>query len=353
MSYIYPSILNGNTKYKVYFVYESNKIYLGIYPSMETAQKALEEAQMIMEAPKGPPDFNFFTLSYQKIVSLCNFRDHRKYIKNPIYLYATYFHYYLSKECILVFDSKDLLYFSTYKIYKRGHYLYTQDSVSQQNILSRFHIPSYSVIGKDYYFKNGNPFDFRRENLISINHYKGVKQKVKQDQLVYVASIYIDTTLVIGYYASEIEAAIAYNKAIDLLRQQNSPHHYTYNTIPYLTDTEYQVLYEKISVSPRLLHLAHARKRIFSTKKLRGISKGHTSYKVHIGHQGQQFYLGTYPTEKRAAQAYNYASFYLYGRQGHVNHVSPLIDENDSAKIAKFLKKYRLLKSDNSLKKDE
>ena len=83
------------------------------------------------------------------------------------------------------------------------------------------------------------------------------------------------------------------------------------------------------------------------------MSQGHTSYKVHIGHQGQQFYLGTYPTEKRAAQAYNYASIYLYGKQGHLNEVSPLIDEKDSIKIAGFLKKYHLLKSNDTQKKDE
>lgn len=126
MSYIYPSILKGKTQYKVYFVYESNKIYLGTYSSMEIAQKALEEAKALMNAPKSPPDLSFTTFSYQKIVCLSNFRDHQKYIKNPIYLYPTYFHYYLSKDCILIFDVKNLLYFSTYRIYKRGHYLYTQ-----------------------------------------------------------------------------------------------------------------------------------------------------------------------------------------------------------------------------------
>lgn len=350
MSYIYPSVLNGKTQYKIYFVYESNKIYLGTYPSMETAEKALAEAEFLMKQPQGPPEFEFApTLNYKKIVSLCNLRDHKKYMKNSIYLYATYFHYYLSKNCILVFDSKDLLYFSTYKIYKRGNYLYTQDSISQQNMLLRFGIPNHSVLHKDYFFKNGNPYDFRAENLVVINSYKGVRQKVRNDKTIYIAYIYLKSNLIIGHYDSEIEAAIAYNKAIDVLHQQKRLHDYTYNIIPYLTNVEYQAIYDHIILTPRLNRPEHHRKRVISTKKLRGISRDNNSYKVHIGYKGKQLYLGMYPTEKRAAQAYNYASFYLYGRQGYINEVTPLIDDSDSAKIAKFLAKYHILKSDTSL----
>lgn len=348
MSYIYPSVLNGKTQYKLYFVFESNKLYLGTYPSMKTAEKVLEEAEALMASLEGPPHFEHTLLDYKKIVSLCNFRDHKKYLKNPIYLYATYFHYYLSKDCILIFDSRDLLYFSTYKIYKRGNYLYTQDSISQKSILSRFGIPNHSVINKDYFFKNGNPYDFRSENLVIVNNYKGVKQKINNNQPIYTSYIHIKTNLVLGHYESEIEAAIAYNKAIDLLRQQNRLHDYTYNTIPYITEAEYMAIYNSISLSPRLSYPEHKRKRVLSTKKLRGISKDNNSYKVHIGYQGKQLYLGMYSTEKRAAQAYNYASFYLYGRQGYINEVSPLIDDNDSVKIAKFLAKYHILKSDDS-----
>lgn len=344
MSYIYPSVLNGKTQYKLYFVFESNKIYLGAYPSMETAEKALEEAKVLMDAPKGPPCFKDTTLNYKKIVCLCNLRDHKKYMKNPIYLCGTYFHYYLSKDCILVFDSKDLFYFSTYRIYKRGNYLYTQDSISQQNILLRFGIPNHSVMNKDYFFKNGNPYDFRAENLVVVNSYKGVKQKTKNHKTIYIAYIHTHTNLIIGHYESEIEAAIAYNKAIDLLRQQNLYHDYTYNTIPYITKVEYQALYDGIRISPRLTQPEHRRKRVISTKKFRGISNDNNSYKVHIGYKGKQLYLGMYPTEKRAAQAYNYASIYLYGRQGYINEVTPLIDDNDSVKIANFLAKYQILK---------
>ena len=344
MSYIYPTMIKDTTKYKTYFLYETNKIYLGTYPSMESAQNALSDAEELMKLPQGPPLFTSSNLDYKKIVSLCNLRDNKRYIKNPIYVYPTYFTYYLSKEYILTFDLKDLLYFSTYKIYKRGNYLYTQDSVSQQSILSRYGIPNHSVINKDYIFKNNNPHDFRYNNLEVINGYKGVSKKIKNATVIYIAYIYIKTNLIIGHYSSEIEAAIAYNKAIDILSEHDIIKDYTYNTIPFITKAEYDAIYNKLTISSRIYHLDHTRKRVISQKQLRGVSKDQNSYRAHIGYQGKQLYLGMYPTEKRAAQAYNYASFYLFGRQGYINDVSPLVYDGDTSKIVSFLSKYHILK---------
>ena len=120
---------------------------------------------------------------------------------------------------------------------------------------------------------------------------------------------------------------------------------YTYNTIPFLTKSEYDSIYERVKISSRVEHLEHTRKRVISQKQYRGISKDQNSYKAYIGYQGKQIYLGMYPTEKRAAQAYNYASFYLFGRQGYVNDVSPLIYDGDTEKIAGLLDKYHVLKT--------
>lgn len=348
MSYIYPSVSQGKTTFKVYFVYNNQKIYLGTYPTEEAALAILAEAEDIMQALPGTINFTPYTLNYKKVICLCNFRDHNKYIKNPIYIHQTYFHYYLTKSCILVFDNKDLLYFSTYKIYKRGNYLYTQDSISQKNILSRFGIPNHSVPGKDYIFKNNNPYDFRQSNLEIINSYKGVTKKVQNNSCIYVTSIYTDTNIVVGHYHTEAEAAIAYNKAIDLLYKQGNNKEYIYNVIPFITQDEYNKIYNTLFISPRITHLEHQRKRIISTKTLRGVTKDHASYKVHIGYNGKQYYLGMYPTEKRAAQAYNYASFYLFGMKGYINDVSPLIEDRDINKIVGFLSKYGILKEATS-----
>lgn len=344
MSYIYPTLIKGQTKYKSYFLFDTTKIYLGTYVTMEAAQAALNEATELMSLPRGEPKFEFCHLDYKKVVCLCNLRDNKNYIKNPIYLYPSYFKYYLSKDCILTFDLKDLFYFSTYKIYKRGNYLYTQDSISQQNILLRYGIQNHSVLNKDYLFKNGDIYDFRQKNIEIINGYKGVIKKEKDDSILYVAHIYLKTDIIIGHYCSEVEAAIAYNKALDILSEQQLIKHCTHNTIPYLTKVEYDALYQKLSISPRLYHLDHTRKRVISQKHLRGVSKDKNSYRAHIGYQGKQLYLGMYPTEKRAAQAYNYASFYLFGRQGYINEITPLVYDGDIDKIVHFLSKHQLLK---------
>ncbi len=340
MSYIYPSIKHNKVQFKVYFLYHTHKIYLGSFPSLEAAEDILKEAEQTMMLPSGPPDFSGTTLNYKKLVCLCNLRDNHTYIKNPIYLFPTYFSYYLSKDIILLFDLKDLFFFSTYKIYKRGNYLYTQDHISQQNILSRFHIQNHSVLGKDYYFKNNNCYDFRRENLIIINPYKGVSKKEKGSSTLYITSIYTTKNVILGHYHSEVEAAIAYNKAIDLLKAHGIEKDYVPNSIPFLTKNEYEEIYNRLSISPTLLEPHSKHKRVTSSKLYRGICKDKNSFKALIGYGGKQIYLGNYPTEKRAAQAYNYASFYLYGRQGHINDITPVIYDPDMPRIAQHIAKH-------------
>lgn len=341
MSYIYPALSNNKEIYKAYFVYKKHKIYLGQFLSYESAESALREAAEISNSSPGIPDFDKYKLSYKKIVIICNLRDNDKYFKNPIYLYPAFFHYYLPENCFLIFDLKDLLYFSTYKIYKRGQYLYTQDSISQKNILSRFGIPNHSVAGKDYIFLNGNSYDFRRDNLKVINQFKGVS---KNDKDKYTATIFTDKNITIGHYDSELEAAIAYNKACDMLVSQHILDNPIQNNIEFITRSEHDAIYEKVDVSPKLANSNSEQKRVNFGKKYKGICKDNNSYRVHINYQGKQIYLGMYPTEKRAAQAYNYASLHLFGRKGFVNDVIPTIYEGDIQKITGFLEKYNLAK---------
>ena len=87
------------------------------------------------------------------------------------------------------------------------------------NILSRYGIKNYAVAGRDYLFANGNTRDFRYENLVIINRYHGVCQKTKQGQIYYETKIHWNGDFLVGRYENEIEAAIAYNKAIDILRK--------------------------------------------------------------------------------------------------------------------------------------
>jgi len=344
MSYIYPSCKNSIIRYKVYFVYQSKKIYLGLFDTTLAANNALLEAEAIMDHPIDIAHYTCASIDYKKFISLCNFRKQHVYIKNPICIYDHYFCYYFDKDIVFTFDMKDLLFFSTYKICKRGHYIYTQDSVTQQSILSRFGIHPHSVCGVDYVFRNGNPYDFRRENLEVVNAYKGVTHKMRNQESVYITKIFINQNLIIGHYPSGLEAAIAYNKAIDILFENGNARDYIKNTIPYLTLTEYNQIYDRLAISPRI-KIPAKQKRIVSTKTYRGTCRDKSGFRASIGYKGDQIYLGIYPTEKRAAQAYNFASFYLYGNNGYINDINPLIYNNDSDKIAKQFSKYNIIKA--------
>lgn len=174
MSYIYPLLQNNTTRYKVYFLCQSKKIYLGLYTTLADAEATLLEAKRLIQESLDIAYANYKFIDYKKYISLCNFRDRKVYIKNPIYIYDNYFNYYLSSDIILTFDIKDLLFFSTTKISKRGNYIYAQDTITQQSILSRFGIPPHSVYGIGYKHKNGDRYDFRRHNLEIISSYKGV-----------------------------------------------------------------------------------------------------------------------------------------------------------------------------------
>ncbi|PHV71238.1 hypothetical protein CS063_05980 [Sporanaerobium hydrogeniformans] len=341
MPYIYPILQNGQTVYRLYFVHHAKKLYLGYYKTESDAQAALKEAQTIMQGNFSLLDYTPYYIPFKKYISLCNFRDNKVYIKNPIYIYPRYFCYFLSPSLKLTFDMKELMYFSSYKIFKRGNYIYTQDAITQQSILSRFGIPPHSVMGVDYRFKNEDCYDFRAENLEIFNSYKGVSKEEAHGQIFYSARIFVKHNLIIGHYQTELEAAIAYNKAIDLLKSKGFTRDYIKNEIAYLTLPEYKEIYDRLSISPVLL-TGNQRKRVTSFKKYRGISKDKSGFRASIGYKSKQFYLGIYPTEKRAAQAYNFASFYLYGHNGHVNPTVPTIYEADTQKIASYLKKYDL-----------
>ena len=55
-----------------------------------------------------------------------------------------------------------------------------------------------------------------------------------------------------GTYASELEAAIAYNKAIDILKKAGVDKAYTPNYIEGISPIVYADLYSSIKVSPGL-----------------------------------------------------------------------------------------------------
>lgn len=325
-------------------MFKRKKIYIGIFESEETAQSAYAYCHQLLHTNVLPQPFLPQYITFKKYITLINLRDHGVWINQPIYLYDTYFQYFLSANLILTFDLKDLFFFSTSKIYKRGNYLFTTNRHSQCSILTRFGLPAKSIYGRDYLFANKNRYDFRRSNLIILNHYRGVSCKEKHGQLLYTTKIYHGRSLLVGHYDSEVVAAIAYNKAFDTLIALGVFRDYTPNTIPYLTQSEYQSIYNQISLTPRL-KCPSAQKKITSSKPYRGCYKDKSGFKAVIGFQKKQIYLGNYPTEQRAAQAYNLASLYLYGKDGYINPITPIICDFDEKRIYDKLSKAGVLKS--------
>lgn len=192
-------------------------------------------------------------LPFEKRISLLNFRDNGIYFKNPIYLKQNYFLYLIAPHDELKFDADDLFYYSSHKIMRRKGHLFVNDYGMQVNILSRYGIRNFAVAGRDYRFVNGDPTDFRYSNIEVINRYYGVSRSLRGSQLCYRASIHIVGTHVIGDYPTEAEAAIAYNKAVDLAKAHGFDKNYMTNYLPDLSPREYAKIYSDLAISQRFL----------------------------------------------------------------------------------------------------
>ena len=120
----------------------------------------------------------------------------------------------MSATEILKFDRDDLFFYASKKIQKKGGYLFVSDYGSQYSILSRYGIRPFSVYGRDYRMTNGDALDFRYSNIEIINQYAGVQRKESASgQVQYQTKIHVNGDFIVGTYADEISAAIAYNKA--------------------------------------------------------------------------------------------------------------------------------------------
>lgn len=250
---VYPATKkDGSTYYRASITYKNKHISLGSYKEAQSAHAAYKEAYAVLFSDENrlPEDYpDTASLAFSKWVILTNYHNNHMYIKTPIYLKERYFHYYLSKEDILVFDVDDLFYYSTHSIMRRGGHLFVADYGMQVNILSRYGIKNFAVAGRDYQFANGNPGDYRYENIIIINRYHGVTRTQKGVLTHYTAKIHVNGDTIIGRYDTEELAAIAYNKAANILRQKGCPKNFPVNYLEKLTAAEYHRLYDGIPVS--------------------------------------------------------------------------------------------------------
>ncbi|MEE1341888.1 MAG: hypothetical protein U0L23_04165 [Lachnospiraceae bacterium] len=249
---------DGTPYYKASINYENKHISLGSFPTEKAAHLAYTSAKEILSNTDiSLQDYRSFSnyLTFEKWVVLINFRDHHVYIKNPIYLHKNYFSYYLDLHTELKFDIDDLFYYSTHKIQRRQGYLFVADYGMQINILSRYGIHNFSVCGRDYEFVNKDNTDYRYKNIRVINRYYGVTKQVVKGQNRYTASIHINGTFIIGKYKSEEEAAIAYNKAIDTVREAGCKKEFTPNYLVDLSEIEYAKIYHSLRISNKIREL--------------------------------------------------------------------------------------------------
>lgn len=192
------------------------------------------------------------SLPLDKFVILLNLREHGLYFKTPIYLYPGYFEYYLSADTVLLFDRDDLFFYASHKIMLRGGRLFYCDYGAQYGILSRYGLKSYSVPGRDFRFANGNANDYRYANIQVINRYMGVLRISVEGHTRYQTLIHVVGNYQVGVYEDEETAAIAYNKAADILTENGISKRYIKNYIPGLSPAEYKDRYQKATVSPKL-----------------------------------------------------------------------------------------------------
>lgn len=245
---------DGTIYYRSNITYRSKHISLGSFDSEIGAHQAYLEADRLLQDTGitiGHVPFSDYILSHEKIVTLLNFRDNRIYIKNPIYMFRSYFSYYLTPDDIYKFDIDDLFYFSSHKLFKRGGRLYVNDYGMQVTVLSRYGIRNFAVAGRDYLFANQDPYDLRYENIININPFHGVRRSKQNGTVSYDTYIHIHGDYRIGSYSTMQEAAVAYNKAADLAHRYGITKNFPTNFITELSAKEYAQIYMKVEISEK------------------------------------------------------------------------------------------------------
>lgn len=245
---------DGSLYYRASITHQKKHISLGSYQTALLAYGAyLEGTALLTDASLTLNDYSKHRiLPFGKWVCLLNFRDNQIYFSTPIYMRKNYFEYYLSHDLILKFDIDDLFYYSSHKIMMRGRHFFVSDYGMQVNIMSRYGIKNYAVLNRDYRFVNGDNMDFRYENIEIYNIYHGVTRKDTKKGTRYTAKIHINGNYTIGTYASDVEAAIAYNKAIDVLKKAGVNKNFSPNYLEHLSPSAYADIYSRLHISSKI-----------------------------------------------------------------------------------------------------
>lgn len=252
---VYKNLRKDGTLYfRSSITFNGKHISLGSFSTEEAASLAYEQAGRLLSDSAVTLDSyeSGHILPFAKWVTLLNFRDNGMYIKTPIYLYKRYFYYFFEPDDFLTFDIDDLFYYSTRTISRRGGHLFVADYGMQVNILSRFGIKNHAIIDRDYRFINGDRKDFRYANIEVINRFYGVTKKENRGKTYYETKVHFNGYFTVGRYKDEIEAAVAYNKAVSVLLTKGYEKEYPVNYIENISKEEYRRIYKDTAISQRI-----------------------------------------------------------------------------------------------------
>ena len=275
---VYPAQKKDGIPYwRASVTHKGKHISLGSFDDETVAERAYREACVVLRgyADKALPEISDYregtcAMPFSKWVALINFRDNGIWCRGPIYLRKGYFEYYLSATEDYRFGPDDLFYYTHHTIQKRGGHLFVADYGMQVSVLSRYGVRPYSVPGRDHYFKNGDDHDYRPGNLVVVNRYMGVQQESRRKNFVARINMGSGKTIVVGHYDTEEEAAIAYNKAVDVLKAAGSDRAYEKNYLDDVSPAKYIVLYNNIKIREGALldSFASGRKKVFDNPTL-------------------------------------------------------------------------------------
>lgn len=242
---------DGTIYYRSSITHRSKHISLGSFTTAEEAHLAyLEAGKLLSDTSFSLDDYaESSLLSFEKWVVLINFRDNNIYFGTPIYVRPKFFYYYLTRKIRLTFDIDDLFFYASHKISRRGGHLFVADYGMQLSIHTRYGIKNYAVLDKDYRFINGDVYDYRYENIEILNTYHGVSLTNRNGKKKYSAKLHIHGNYTVGYYETALEAAIAYNKAIDIVKRNGCTKNFTPNDMDGISPSAYADIYSKLKIA--------------------------------------------------------------------------------------------------------
>lgn len=140
---------------------------------------------------------------------------------------------------------------------RRGNHLFVTEYGMQVNIASRYGIRNFARPDIDFCFVNGNNRDFRYENIKILNPYQGVTIEKDKGKVRYATRIHINGNFTVGRYNTIEEAAVAYNKAADILENKGVTKHFERNYIEEMPAKEYIRLYNSANISDKIIYYAN------------------------------------------------------------------------------------------------